>query len=106
MPGNDTHLSHISHFPQRLYGACEVARNIDSIRYILDGEPGPHNYKETADKLQDVLNIPGIYVSNGVVVNLFGRNIYNQLYLLRNYSLTKKILLKAILKIYLSMLQE
>lgn len=63
MPGNEQHLSHISHFPQRLYGACEVARILHNLRYTLDGEPLPCDYQETAEELQKVLHIPG-YLSN------------------------------------------
>lgn len=63
MPGNEKHLSHISHFPQRLYGACEVARILHNLRYTLDGEPRPCDYQEAAEELQKVLHIPG-YLSN------------------------------------------
>ena len=63
MPGNEKHLSHISHFPQRLYGACEVARILHNLRYTLDGEPLPCDYQDTAEELQKVLIIPG-YLSN------------------------------------------
>lgn len=77
MPGNETHLFHISHFPQRLYGACEVARNLDTIRYILDGEPASHDYEETAKKLQRILNIPG-YLSDQWERGEFIRSQYLQ----------------------------
>ena len=63
MPGNEEHLSHISHFPQRLYGACEVARILHNLRYTLDGEPRPCDYHDTAEELKKVLTIPG-YLSN------------------------------------------
>ena len=63
MPGNEEHLSHISHFPQRLYGACEVARILHNLRYTLDGEPRPCDYHDTAEELKKVLDIPG-YLSN------------------------------------------
>lgn len=63
MPGNEEHLSHIAHFPQRLFGACEVARILHNLRYTLGGEPRPSDYQDAAEELKKVLNIPG-YLSN------------------------------------------
>jgi hypothetical protein len=59
MPGDEKHLTHISHFPQRLYGACEVARILHDTSYSLDGDPSPHNYHDVSEKLQSILNLPG-----------------------------------------------
>jgi hypothetical protein len=59
MPGNEQKLSYISHFPQRLYGVCEVARILHNLRYKLDGEACSWNFKDVAKDLKSVENIPG-----------------------------------------------
>ena len=63
MPGNEVHLSFISHFPQRLYGACEVARILFKLRYILDGTPTILDIKVAAEDLQKLQSIPGFLKS-------------------------------------------
>jgi hypothetical protein len=59
MPDGKRHLEFISHFPQRLYGACSVARILHDLKYQLDGEPSPDNYKFVVGQLQQILEMPG-----------------------------------------------
>jgi hypothetical protein len=59
MPGNNEHLSHIAHFPQRLYGICEVSRILHNLRYKLDGESQPSDYEEVVTGLEQILTMPG-----------------------------------------------
>jgi len=59
MPGNEDKFTFISHFPQRLYGACDVARILHNLKYTLDGEPRLSAYKEVAEELQEILKKQG-----------------------------------------------
>ncbi len=63
MPGNEKHLFYISHFPKRLYGACDIARILSSIKYILDGEPPESDYMKAATMLEQILSIKGYFNS-------------------------------------------
>jgi hypothetical protein len=56
---NIRHLNYISHFPQRLFGACEVARISNNLMYKLDGEPRPIDFKDAMFELEKILRIPG-----------------------------------------------
>lgn len=59
MPGNEEHLIHISHFPQRLYGACEIARALDNILHSLIGDPFSDDYMKASLNLKEILEMPG-----------------------------------------------
>jgi hypothetical protein len=59
MPGNEQHLAFISHFPQRLYGVCEVSRILHNLMYKLDGEPRPTDYLEVFKELRKITSISG-----------------------------------------------
>lgn len=59
MPDKKEHLAFISHFPQRLYGACGVARILHNLQYTLDGDPRPCDYEYVDEQLQVILNLPG-----------------------------------------------
>lgn len=59
IPPRKDHLAFISHFPQRLYGACNVARILHNLQFQLDGDPNPCDYEAVVEQLQQILEMQG-----------------------------------------------
>jgi len=74
MPGKEAHLMEVSYFPQRLFGATNVARILEDVRHKLDGLPSFRDYGDVHDMLSSLHNLPGVFDGSWK----YGDFIYNQ----------------------------